>query len=149
VTFVDILTHLNIVRRKRTGNLPSEIDVTQEREPFLLQSEQVLILAAQRRLNAYISASTVSDIYYLTRRANGHDWTINCGNLFTFCQVATVDRLVIQQALASDFQDFEDAIQWATSLQSDCQAIVTRNPQDYPVQTPQILTPEQLIAMFV
>jgi tetratricopeptide (TPR) repeat protein len=26
VTFVDILTHLNIVRRKRTGNLPSEIE---------------------------------------------------------------------------------------------------------------------------
>jgi two-component system, OmpR family, sensor histidine kinase BaeS len=31
VTFVDILTHLNIVRRKRTGNLPSEIELIQFR----------------------------------------------------------------------------------------------------------------------
>jgi predicted nucleic acid-binding protein len=125
------------------------IDVTQERAPFLLQSEQVMILAAQGRLNAYISASTVSDVYYLTRRANGHEWTIDfLRNLFTFCQIATVDRRVIQQALASDWSDFEDAIQWATALNHACQAIVTRNPQDYPVQTPQILMPEQLIALF-
>ncbi len=125
------------------------IDVTQEREPFLLKSEQVMILAAQGRLNAYVSASTVSDIYYLTRRAKGHEWAISfLRNLFTFCQIATVDFLVIQRALASDFKDFEDAIQWATALQNDCQAIVTRNPQDYPVETPQILVPEQLIELF-
>jgi predicted nucleic acid-binding protein len=125
------------------------IDVTQEREPFLLHSEQVLILAAQGRLNAYVSASTVSDIYYLTRRANGHAWTLSfLRNLFTFCQIAPVGPDVIQQALASDFQDFEDAIQWATALQSSLEAIVTRNPQDYPVETPQILTPEQLIKLF-
>ncbi len=126
------------------------IDVTQEREPFLLKSEQVIILAAQGRLNAYISASTVSDIYYLTRRTKGNDWAISfLSNLFTFCPIATVDRRVIQRALASDWRDFEDAIQWATALQSNCQAIVTRNPQDYPVEVPQILTPEQLIRLFV
>ncbi len=93
------------------------IDVTQEREPFLLKSEQVIILAAQGRLNAYISASTVSDIYYLTRRTKGNDWAISfLSNLFTFCRIATVDRRVIQRALASDWRDFEDAIQWATAL---------------------------------
>jgi predicted nucleic acid-binding protein len=136
---VNVLIDTNIV-----------VDVTQEREPFLRQSEQVMILAASGRLNAYISASTVSDVYYLTRRANGHEWTIDfLRNLFTFCQIATVDRSVIQQALDSDFSDFEDAIQWATALKHNCQAIVTRNPQDYPVETPQILTPEQLIAMLV
>jgi predicted nucleic acid-binding protein len=135
---VNVLIDTNIV-----------IDVAQEREPFLLKSEQVMVLAAQGRLNAYVSASTVSDIYYLTRRAKGHEWAIDfLRNLFTFCQIATVDRPVIQQALASDFRDFEDAIQWATALQVNCQAIVTRNPQDYPVRTPQILTPEQLIEIF-
>jgi predicted nucleic acid-binding protein len=135
---VNVLIDTNIV-----------IDVAQERQPFLLLSEQVLILAAQGRLNAYLSASTVSDIYYLTRRAKGHGWAISfLRNLFTFCQIATVDSRVIQQALASDFRDFEDAIQWAVALQNDLQTIVTRNPQDYPVETPKILTPEQLTQIF-
>jgi predicted nucleic acid-binding protein len=135
---VNVLIDTNIV-----------IDVAQEREPFLLKSEQVMILAAQGRFNAYVSASTVSDIYYLTRRAKGHEWAISfLRNLFTFCQIATVDRRVIEQALASDWRDFEDAIQWATALQSNCEAIVTRNLQDYPVATPQILMPEHLIDLF-
>lgn len=48
-------------------------------------------------------------------------------------------------ALAANFKDFEDAIQYSTAIINNLDAIVTRNPQDFPVATPRILTPQQLI----
>ena len=48
-------------------------------------------------------------------------------------------------ALASTFRDFEDAIQYSTAVVNQLDAIVTRNPQDFPVVIPRIITPEQLI----
>ena len=49
------------------------------------------------------------------------------------------------RSLFNNFKDFEDAIQYSTAIVNNLDAIVTRNPQDFPVQIPQILTPSQLI----
>jgi hypothetical protein len=48
-------------------------------------------------------------------------------------------------ALTSNFRDFEDTIQYSNAVLNQLDAIVTRNPQDFPVATPRILTPNQLI----
>jgi hypothetical protein len=51
-------------------------------------------------------------------------------------------------AVTANFRDFEDAIQYSTAVVNQLDAIVTRNPQDFPVTTPRIMTPEQLIQEF-
>ena len=48
-------------------------------------------------------------------------------------------------ALTANFRDFEDAIQYSTAIINQLEAIITRNPQDYPNVTIRILTPTQLI----
>lgn len=48
-------------------------------------------------------------------------------------------------ALTANFRDFEDAIQYSTAVLNQLDAIITRDPQDFPIETPRILTPEQLI----
>nr|WP_322708604.1 hypothetical protein [Nostoc sp. ChiSLP03a]MDZ8209701.1 hypothetical protein [Nostoc sp. ChiSLP03a] len=48
-------------------------------------------------------------------------------------------------ALTTNFADFEDAIQYSTAILNHLDAIITRNPGDFPVTTPRILTPQQLI----
>ncbi len=48
-------------------------------------------------------------------------------------------------ALAANFRDFEDAIQYSSAVVNQLDAIVTPNPQDFPVTTPRIITPEELI----
>jgi hypothetical protein len=65
--------------------------------------------------------------------------------LATFCEIATVDRAAISMALAANFRDFEDAIQYSTAVVNQLDVIVTRNPDDFPVTTPRIMTPTQLI----
>ncbi len=60
----------------------------------------------------------------------------------TFCQVATVNQAIISMALATNFKDFEDAILYSAAVLNHLDAIITHNPKDFPVTTPQILTPE-------
>jgi hypothetical protein len=63
----------------------------------------------------------------------------------TFCQVATVNQAIISMALATNFKDFEDAIVYGVALLNNLDAIITRNPGDFPVTSPRIMTPQQLI----
>lgn len=122
------------------------LDIALERQPFFGESEQVLFLVEQGEVEGYISASTFSDLYYIIRKAKGRDSTLEfLRYIATFCQVATVDNSVISMALASNFKDFEDAIQYSTAVINQIDAIVTRNPRDFPVTTPRIVTPDQLI----
>ncbi len=103
-------------------------------------------MAEEAQIQGYVSASTFSDLYYIIRRDKGRDWTLDfLRELATFCQVATVDSSAISMALISNFKDFEDAIQYSTAVVNQIDAIVTRNPRDFPVTTPRIFTPNQLI----
>jgi predicted nucleic acid-binding protein len=123
------------------------IDNALEREPFWNASEQVLSLIEKGTIAGYISASTFSDLYYIIRKARGRDWTLTyLKQLITFCQIATVNQAAIRMAFTTNFQDFEDSIQYSTAVVNKLDAIITRNPQDFPIVTPRIITPEQLIA---
>jgi len=122
------------------------VDVALEREPFYAESDRILTLAEEAQIQGYVSASTFSDLYYIIRRDKGRDWTLEfLRQLATFCQVATVDNSVISIALTCNFKDFEDAIQYSTAVINLIDAIVTRNPRDFPVNIPRIVTPNQLI----
>jgi predicted nucleic acid-binding protein len=122
------------------------VDVALEREPFYAESDRILTLAEEAQIQGYVSASTFSDLYYIIRRDKGRDWTLDfLRQLATFCQVATVDNCVISIALACNFNNFEYAIQDSTAVINLIDAIVTRHPRDFPVNTPRIVTPNQLI----
>lgn len=122
------------------------VDVALERQPYFEASQQVLLLVEQERIEGYLSASTFGDLYYIIRRARGREWTMDFLNwLVTFCQIATVNEVVIEMALNANFRDFEDAIQYSTAVINQLDSIVTRNPQDFPVTSPRIITPHQLV----
>jgi len=122
------------------------VDIALERQPYITNSETVLAFVEQGQIEGYISASTISDLYYLIRKQKGRDLTIEfLRQIVTFCQIATVNQAVITMALTANFRDFEDTIQYSTAVLNQLDAIITRNPQDFPVITPRILTPEQLI----
>ena len=122
------------------------LDIALARQPFFGESKQVLSLVEQGEVQGYISASTFSDLYYIICKAKGRDSTLEfLRQLGTFCQVATVDNSVISIALTYNFKDFEVAIQYSTAVINLIDAIVTHNPRDFPVTTPRIVTPNQLI----
>ena len=125
------------------------LDFALERQLFLQDSEQILQLAEQGQIEGFVSASTMSDLYYIIRKQKGRDWAFDfLRRLVTICQVAAVDQSVIAMALASDIKDFEDAIQHSTAIINQLEAIATRNKQDFPADRIQIFTPTELIQRF-
>jgi predicted nucleic acid-binding protein len=123
------------------------LDVALEREPFFSDSDRILALSEQKTLIGYVSASSFSDLFYILRKSKGKSLALDfLRHIVSFCQIATVDDSVIRQALAEDFKDFEDAIQYTAAIASQLDGIVTRNPQDFTDQTIPIYTPQNLIA---
>ena len=65
--------------------------------------------------------------------------------LKTFVKVLPTDERVIEQALNSEFSDFEDAIQYFTSVNNGLKQIITRNTSDYKKSKIAISTAEEFI----
>lgn len=53
------------------------VDVALERQPFYAESMEVLSLAYNQKIAAYISASTFSDLYYIIRKQKRHHLTVD------------------------------------------------------------------------
>lgn len=126
------------------------LDVALQRQPFLVESDKVLSLLEAGSLPGYISASTISDFYYVARKVVGHTKTLDfLKSLLSFCPVATVDQLVIDNAIEltikSGFKDFEDAILNCTAIANSLDTIITRNTKDFEQSKLRILTPMQIV----
>ncbi len=60
-------------------------------------------------------------------------------------EVAPVNQKIIDKALKLKWPDFEDAIHYQAALAEGCDALVTRNPKDFKVDSFPVLTPQQFL----
>ena len=119
------------------------LDVFLEREPFVTQSR--LLLEKTRKLGGeiFLSATTITDLYYIARKAKGKKKALAfIKNLLQFVEIASVNKKVILQALESNFPDFEDAVQENSAKNENISIIITRNEADFKNSNLEIHTPE-------
>lgn len=122
------------------------LDVALERSPFFEQAEEVFVLAENGVFEAFISASTLSDLYYIIRRQKGRSLALDfIESIAQTFQIAAVDRTVVSLAFTLGISDFEDAIQCATVIENQLDGIVTRDTEDFDQATIQVFTPTALI----
>ena len=62
-------------------------------------------------------------------------------------EVAPVTRAVIEDALTTPIQDFEDAVLYQSAIHYGCQLIVTRNTKDFTHTRIPVMTPDEFIAL--
>ena len=109
------------------------LDFILKREPFFKMSAQIISLTGNDNINEFVSATTVTDIYYIARR-HLKDRKIVMDMLKDFLQtvkVANVTHREIQIALNLDWKDFEDSIQYAVALLNGFDAIITCNMEGF------------------
>ena len=125
------------------------MDVFLKREPFLAMSNRAITLSRRyQNVNSFISASTVTDIYYITYK-NLKNHQIVRGlfkDLFKFVGVVTVTDKDIHAAFALDWKDFEDSVQYAVAKSNNFDGIVTRNMGGFTDDAIKIFTPEEICA---
>lgn len=125
------------------------LDVLQRREPHFKTSGEMLNLIESGKYRGFLSATTITDVYYLIKKGNRRSVVIELMNdLLQLFEVAGVDRAIIFAALQSDMNDFEDAIQSETALINRIDFIITRNSKDFIKSKIPALTPNDFILKF-
>ena len=118
------------------------LDVLLNREPFVELSVGLLSLVEEKVIKGYLCATTITTIDYLiTKSQNRKTARDELSKLLGMFQICSVNEQVLQLALNSKFNDFEDAVQFYSGVCNSVDSIVTRNTKDYketqiPVYTP-------------
>jgi predicted nucleic acid-binding protein len=123
------------------------VDIATKREPFFENSSKVFELAGEEKIVAYVSASAVTDIFYILQKTNGKTNTIQfLKELFEYIDILCVDKSTIINALNSDWNDFEDAVQGTVATENLLDIIITRNVKDFAkLDGVKALTPLELL----
>ena len=109
------------------------VDVLQRREPFWKDAYAAFIAVANRRAQGFLTAKSLTDIYYLTHRQT-HDnaQTRNIlSSLLVVFDLLDTTAFDCRKALLANTGDYEDAVMIETALRSGMDCIVTRNERDY------------------
>jgi predicted nucleic acid-binding protein len=123
------------------------LDVALEREPFYPPAARILGASDFDRMHRFVTASMVTDIYYILRKSKGREHTLAfLTDLLSLVDVCRVDKNVLLKAMDSGFFDFEDAVQNAAAVTSEIDVIVTRNSADYRTSPLPVLTPDGFVA---
>lgn len=123
------------------------LDVMLKREPFCKVSVEILSLSKRDDIEEYVSASAITDIYYIAYRQLRDKELVKklMKELLTIVSIASVTGQEIQNALDLEWSDFEDSVQYSVALLQEMDGIVTRNPSDYQGAKVKVWRPEELL----
>lgn len=125
------------------------IDALQSREPFRKEAEEIFLAVANRRVTGCITASSVTDIYYLMHKAlhSAAETKRAMGVLFSLFEVLDTCGIDCRKALASATADYEDAVMIESAIRADMDCIVTRNTKDYAGAPMPVYSPADFLAL--
>lgn len=123
------------------------LDVMTKREPFYENSKAVLDLCENKTVQGFISASSVTDIFYLMRRQfHSADLAYKAlGSVLEIAKVLTVTNENVFDAYIQKAPDFEDCLLAVCAKANQCDAIVTRNKKDFLNFGITLLSPSELL----
>jgi len=122
------------------------LDVILNNAGFVTESRVMLELAEKKRFTGYISASAITDIFYISRKKLGKNTAREAINhLLHIFHPATVTDNNIYKALDLEWEDFEDSVQYVVGEGLAVDYIITRNTKDFVSGSIPAVTPEQFI----
>ena len=126
------------------------LDAITSRAPYNASAERIFLLAAEDQLNAAITASSVTDIYYL---ANSHLHDADRARqvlrtLFTLFNVVEAGKGDCEKALDSSVSDYEDALLACCAKHVKVEYIITRNIKDFQASPVPPITPDDFLTRF-
>ena len=124
------------------------LDLLLEREPFIEDAIVLFEQIEQGKLEGYIAATTITNIFYIIRKTEGCEVAIAAiHRLLIGLQFCAVDHQTIETALSIGLKDFEDSIQLACAILSQLDGIVTRDRNDFIGSNLPIYSPTEILKL--
>jgi predicted nucleic acid-binding protein len=122
------------------------LDLLGQRDPHYSPAALLFTLADKGKIEINISSLSFSNLnYLLARQYNSYESRRILISFKVLVKVLPVDDKIIELALSSKFQDFEDAIQYFTAIENGINVLLTRNIKDYKLAAIAILTAEDFL----
>lgn len=123
------------------------LDAMMSREPWNKSAEKILIMAANKTISINISASAVTDIYYMVRKYlhSTEEAKKIIQSLLSLVHVLDVTSSDCVDAIASEIRDYEDAVIEAVVRRNEIECIVTRNVKDFEMCKVKIVEPDRFV----
>ncbi|WP_297452581.1 PIN domain-containing protein [Persephonella sp.] len=122
------------------------LDLLLDREPFSEQSALLISKVEKGELTGVLCATTITTIYYLVRKSlDKKEAEKSIDLIFSLFEIATVNRTVLETARKLDFDDFEDAVIYASAIHSNCDVLITRNIKAFKADDIPIYEPEEFL----
>lgn len=125
------------------------IDYLDDRAPFADHAEKIFDLCEKKKLTGILTASSVTDIYYIMRKIIGREKALeSLKMLFAVFEIAQVGKNDLLRAIESPVMDYEDALISVCAKHAKAECIVTRNIRDFTKSPVLPISPEDFLARF-
>jgi predicted nucleic acid-binding protein len=122
------------------------LDLLSGRQPHYDYAAELFSGADNSTFKLYVSSLTFANVNYILAKqitpARARKLLLK---LKSIVNVLAVNDKVIGLALASDFRDFEDAIQYHTAIENGINTLLTRNLKDFKKSEIAIMTAQQYL----
>jgi predicted nucleic acid-binding protein len=123
------------------------IDLIDKREPFYNDIAIIASLAESKNLSLAVSSLSLVNTVYVVSRNIEEKLVLDALKKFRIiCNVSTIDEIVIDKSLISNFNDFEDAVQYFSALHHKSEIIITRNKKDFKNSEIPVMSPTEFLA---
>jgi predicted nucleic acid-binding protein len=123
------------------------IDYLCKREPFFVPAKSVFALCYMGKIEIVISSLSIVNTIYIGRNHNSTKLKQSLLRLSHIVSFMDLSASMALDALQTEWEDYEDALQYATAQTSASDFIITRNKRDYSRSDLPVYTPEELLAL--
>ena len=108
------------------------LDFVLERAPHFEAAAELFDLIAAESFRGFVSGITPINVFYVGRKFVGSEKARErVRDLLIVLEVCPITAAALTSALALPFKDYEDAVQYASAVESRLDAIITRDVGDY------------------
>ncbi|MBP3763571.1 MAG: PIN domain-containing protein [Bacteroidales bacterium] len=122
------------------------VDLLDRREPFCHDAVRLFSMAYNEQVQLVVSPMTFATASFLLRKHSTDGVRNLLSNLRQLVSVATTEERTVDDSLASQFQDIEDAMQYYTALHANAEAIITRNGKDFTASRIPVMTASEYLS---
>lgn len=122
------------------------IDLLDRREPFCNDAVQLFTMAYNKQVQLIVSPMTYTTASFLLHRHGAEGVRNLLSNFRQLSRVATANERTVDDSLASQFNDFEDAMQYYCALKAKADIIITRNGKDFSASKLPVMTATEYLA---
>lgn len=126
------------------------LDFFLAREPFGSYALRVFSLCDKNKLHGYTTSVIIANVFYIvSKESSPQKVREKLNEILKFIDTIEITKNTVLQALNSDFNDFEDALQSYAAIESgQITTILTRNVKDYKHSLLNVATPREYLKNF-